>query len=43
MKCDQSHKDGYSVNTEIAKAGLGIIGYFTIFTIISCAVVYVLF
>ena len=43
MKCDPSHREGYSVNTEIAKAGLGIVAYFTIFTIVACAVVYVLF
>ncbi len=43
MKCDPSHRERYSVNTEIVKSGLGIVGYFVIFTVVSCAVAYVLF
>ena len=43
MKCDPSHRERSSGSMEILKSGLGIIGYFTLYVIVACAVSYVLF
>ena len=43
MKCNPSHRERSSGSMEIFKAGFGIIGYFTLYVVIACAVSYVLF
>ena len=43
MKCDPLHKEGYSKNTEVAKAGIGIVSYFTVYAIVGCLVALLLF
>ena len=43
MKCEPSHREKSAGSMEVFKAGFGIIGYFTVYVLIACAISYFLF
>ena len=43
MKCEPSHREKSAGSMEVFKAGFSIIGYFTVYVLIACAISYFLF